>query len=109
GCVETCSCHQREHVRDGGVCDVTSLAIQNKMRAVLARARLHLHVRGVGTGFLLRECERSELFPSNQLREPLLFLLVRSKEQQRANADRMMRVYKNRCGRAAASDFLQHL
>src|SRR5882724_3415090 len=78
------------------------------MRAVLRWTRLHLHVRRIRACFTLGQRECAELLASYQFRKPFLLLLVCSKEQQRPDTDRVVRVYENRCRRATASDFLEH-
>ena len=78
------------------------------MRTVFGRPRRHLHVRGIRASLAFGEREGAKLFAVHELRQPFLFLLVRSKEQQRPNADGMMRVDENGGRRTAAADFFQH-
>src|ERR1700720_4243193 len=49
------------------------------------------------------------MFARDQLRQPFLFLFVRSEQKQSANADGMMGVHKDRCRRAARADLFQNL
>src|SRR4029077_15208435 len=89
------------------VCDVALFTIQNEMRAVLARSRLHLHVRGIRSRFLFGQSKCTQLLASRQFWKPSLFLLLRSKEQQRANSNRVVCIHKNGCRCAPSADLFQ--
>ena len=65
------------------------------MRTVFAGTRLHLYIGRVRARLFFGQRERAQMLTRHQFRQPLLFLLVRSKEQQRPNADGVMRVNKN--------------
>ena len=82
-----CARHHGQDLRNRRIGDVALFPIQNEMRTVFARTRLHLHIGRVGTRFLLRERKRTELFARHQFREPLLFLLGRAEQEQRTNTN----------------------
>ena len=101
--------HHGQDLGNGGVRDVALFAVENVMRSVFAWRGAHLHVGRVGTGFLFGQSEGGELLAVHQLRQPFFLLLFRSKEEQGANADRVMRVGENRGRGAARADLLEHL
>ena len=100
--------HHRQHLRDRRVRDVALLAIQNKMRAVRARCRSRLHVGCVGAGLFFREREGGQLFAAHERWEPFLLLLLGAEQEQRPDADRVMRIGEDRRGRATAAEFFQY-
>ena len=100
--------HDGEDLRDRRVGDVALLAVQNVMRAVRAQFGARLDIGGIGAGLRLGERERGKLFAADEWREPAALLLRRAEEQQRPDADGVMRIYEHRRGSTARSDLLEH-
>ncbi len=103
-----CARHHRQDLGDGGVGDVALFAVQDVMRTVRARHRLRLHVGRIRSGFFFGQGECRQLLAADERREPFLLLFARAEEQERADADRVVRVGKDRSRRVARADFLQH-
>src|SRR5215813_5811092 len=78
------------------------------MRPVIAWPGLHLHVRRIRSCLLFGQRKCAELFARTQFWQPSLFLVMRAKEQQRANSNGVMRIHENRCRCAAAADLFQN-
>ena len=79
------------------------------MRAVLARVRPRLDIRGVRARFFFRQREGRQLLARHERRQPFLLLLARAEKKQGTNADRMVRVRENRGRSATRADFLEDL
>ena len=101
--------HDGQNLRDRRVRDVALLAIQNVVGAVRARFRPRLDIRGVRARFFLGQREGRQLLARDERRQPFLLLLARAEKKQGPNANRMVRVCKDRGRSATRADFLEDL
>jgi hypothetical protein len=98
--------HHGEHLGDATVGDPALLAVENVALAVGRGRRGRLHVAGVGAGLWLGQREGRELIALHQRRQPTALLLVRPKQDQRANADAVVGIDEDGRARAVAANYL---